>query len=258
MARRIVEEEPANGSRTEQCCKPRSPRPPGVEAKAGAHRVLLDGDRPRGGHSHVQRRPRHARRGHHPLGRRPGVADGGGQPASSAAGTSASISPPTARRPRTPVAVVTGGPAARSCRRGHAWRSRGATCRCAPGATRCRGVGGRVVPVYLLDTDLEENAEGDRRLTDHLYGGDARYRLCQEVILGIGGVRMLRALGYANIRRFHMNEGHASLLDGGTRPRVCGEGRRRTTSRARWWRRSSRCACSRRTRRWPPATTSFR
>jgi starch phosphorylase len=75
-----------------------------------------------------------------------------------------------------------------------------------------RGISDRVVPVYLLDTDLEENAAGDRRLTDQLYGGDARYRLCQEVILGIGGVRMLRALGYDNIRRFHMNEGHASLL----------------------------------------------
>ncbi len=75
-----------------------------------------------------------------------------------------------------------------------------------------RGISNRVVPVYLLDTDLEENLDGDRRLTDHLYGGDARYRLCQEVILGIGGVRMLRALGYRNIRRFHMNEGHASLL----------------------------------------------
>ena len=75
-----------------------------------------------------------------------------------------------------------------------------------------KGISNSVVPVYLLDTDLEENADGDRRLTDHLYGGDARYRLCQEVILGIGGVRMLRALGYKNIRRFHMNEGHASLL----------------------------------------------
>jgi starch phosphorylase len=75
-----------------------------------------------------------------------------------------------------------------------------------------KGIGNGVVPVYLLDTDVEENAEVDRPLTDHLYGGDARYRLCQEVILGIGGVRMLRALGYTNIRRFHMNEGHASLL----------------------------------------------
>jgi starch phosphorylase len=49
-------------------------------------------------------------------------------------------------------------------------------------------------------------------LTDFLYGGDQHYRLCQEVILGIGGVRVLRSLGYDRIERFHMNEGHASLL----------------------------------------------
>jgi starch phosphorylase len=75
-----------------------------------------------------------------------------------------------------------------------------------------RGISGQIVPVVLLDADLPENSAEDRCLTDHLYGGDARYRLCQEVILGIGGVRMLRAVGYCNIRRFHMNEGHASLL----------------------------------------------
>jgi starch phosphorylase len=74
-----------------------------------------------------------------------------------------------------------------------------------------RGVVGSV-PVYCLDADLPENSEQDRALTDHLYGGDSRYRLCQEIILGIGGVRMLRALGYERIRRFHMNEGHSSLL----------------------------------------------
>ncbi|HXG24417.1 MAG TPA: alpha-glucan family phosphorylase, partial [Chthonomonadales bacterium] len=74
------------------------------------------------------------------------------------------------------------------------------------------GVSGFTVPVYFLDTDLPENAEWDRTLTDVLYGGDQRYRLCQEVVLGIGGVRMLRALGYNGIERFHMNEGHASLL----------------------------------------------
>ncbi len=74
------------------------------------------------------------------------------------------------------------------------------------------GVTGFTVPVYLLDTDLDENAEDDKRLTDYLYGGDQRYRLCQELILGIGGARMLEALGYLGIRRFHMNEGHAALL----------------------------------------------
>jgi starch phosphorylase len=71
---------------------------------------------------------------------------------------------------------------------------------------------GFVVPVVLLDTDIECNSEWDRTLTDSLYGGDQRYRLCQEVILGIGGVRLLRALGYNRLDRFHMNEGHAALL----------------------------------------------
>lgn len=75
-----------------------------------------------------------------------------------------------------------------------------------------KGISGAAVPVFLLDSDLPENAEADRHLTDFLYGGDDRYRLCQEIILGIGGVRLLRALGYTNIRRFHMNEGHAALL----------------------------------------------
>jgi glycogen phosphorylase len=75
-----------------------------------------------------------------------------------------------------------------------------------------KGIGGHVVPVLLLDTDLPENAEVDRGITDHLYGGDERYRLRQEAVLGIGGVRMLRALGYTALRRFHMNEGHAALL----------------------------------------------
>jgi starch phosphorylase len=68
------------------------------------------------------------------------------------------------------------------------------------------------VPVYFLDTDVPENSEWDRTLTHYLYGGDQHYRLCQEMILGIGGVRMLRALGYNQIERFHMNEGHSSLL----------------------------------------------
>jgi len=74
------------------------------------------------------------------------------------------------------------------------------------------GASGARVPVFLLDTDLEANDPADRRLTDALYGGDARYRLCQEVVLGVGGVRLLRALGYAEIRRFHLNEGHSALL----------------------------------------------
>ena len=74
------------------------------------------------------------------------------------------------------------------------------------------GLTGYAVPLLLLDTNVEENAAGDRELTSDLYGGDERYRLAQEIILGIGGVRMLRALGYTHIERFHMNEGHAALL----------------------------------------------
>jgi starch phosphorylase len=75
-----------------------------------------------------------------------------------------------------------------------------------------KGAGGHEIPVILLDTDLPTNAEWDRSLTHWLYGGDAHYRLCQEAVLGMGGVRMLRALRLDRIRRFHMNEGHSSLL----------------------------------------------
>ncbi len=75
-----------------------------------------------------------------------------------------------------------------------------------------KGVHGFEVPVYFLDADLPSNTEFDRNLTGSLYGGDSYYRLCQEVILGVGGVRMLRALGYSDLTRFHMNEGHAALL----------------------------------------------
>lgn len=75
-----------------------------------------------------------------------------------------------------------------------------------------KGLQGFKVPVFFLGTDLPENSEWDRTLTHYLYGGDKRYRLLQEVVLGIGGVRMLSALGFTNIQRYHMNEGHASLL----------------------------------------------
>jgi starch phosphorylase len=74
------------------------------------------------------------------------------------------------------------------------------------------GARGHIVPIYFLDADLPSNEERDRNLTGSLYGGDSYYRLCQEVLLGIGGVRMLRALGYDEISRYHMNEGHAALL----------------------------------------------
>src|SRR5688572_9093606 len=75
-----------------------------------------------------------------------------------------------------------------------------------------RGVSHHEVPVYLLDTNLPENSEGDRALTDTLYGGDPRYRLCQEVVLGMGGAALLGQLYPAASIQHHINEGHASLL----------------------------------------------
>ncbi|HLE75174.1 MAG TPA: alpha-glucan family phosphorylase [Candidatus Bathyarchaeia archaeon] len=70
---------------------------------------------------------------------------------------------------------------------------------------------GGVVSVYFLDTDIEGNNPEDREITSFLYGGDERYRLKQEIVLGIGGVRILDTLGL-NVRKYHMNEGHSSLL----------------------------------------------
>jgi glycogen phosphorylase len=75
-----------------------------------------------------------------------------------------------------------------------------------------RGISGHAVPVYLLDTRVPENSPWDQSLTDCLYGGDQRYRLCQEVVLGLGGVEILRSAGYAEIEKYHMNEGHSALL----------------------------------------------
>jgi glycogen phosphorylase len=73
------------------------------------------------------------------------------------------------------------------------------------------GVTGHKIPIYFLDVDLQQNDPRDRKLTDQLYGGDGDYRLRQEIILGIGGVRILDALGY-KATVYHMNEGHAALL----------------------------------------------
>lgn len=74
-----------------------------------------------------------------------------------------------------------------------------------------RGVKGHTVPVYFLDTALAENSAEDQTITDHLYGGDERYRLRQETVLGMGGVLLLKALG-VKPDVYHMNEGHAALL----------------------------------------------
>ncbi|MDB4885223.1 MAG: alpha-glucan phosphorylase [Gemmatimonadetes bacterium] len=75
-----------------------------------------------------------------------------------------------------------------------------------------RGFTGHVVPVYLLDTNLPENGDWDRALTDTLYGGDDHYRLCQEIVLGMGGASLLRQLSCDEQTIFHLNEGHSALL----------------------------------------------
>lgn len=80
-----------------------------------------------------------------------------------------------------------------------------------PWLYRQQGRLGQAVPVLLLDTDLPENHPEDRGITSELYGGDATYRLRQEIVLGIAGVRVLHALGF-DIATYHLNEGHAALL----------------------------------------------
>jgi len=70
---------------------------------------------------------------------------------------------------------------------------------------------GHRIPILFLDTELDQNSSEDRTLTHYLYGGDDAYRLKQEIVLGIGGIRLLRALGF-DIHTYHLNEGHAALL----------------------------------------------
>ena len=77
---------------------------------------------------------------------------------------------------------------------------------------KMKGVKGNLNPVIFLDTDVEGNTDEDRHITDKLYAGDARHRLIQEAVLGIGGMRILEKIGATNIQKFHMNEGHSALL----------------------------------------------
>lgn len=70
---------------------------------------------------------------------------------------------------------------------------------------------GHKVPVILLDTHVDQNSPADRSITDRLYGGTEADRLKQEIVLGIGGEHILRALGF-EIETYHLNEGHAALL----------------------------------------------
>src|SRR5207248_1110270 len=67
------------------------------------------------------------------------------------------------------------------------------------------------IPLYLLDTNIQENAPADRDITGKLYGAGTELRIKQEMVLGIGGVRALNALDIAPTV-FHMNEGHSAFL----------------------------------------------
>ncbi len=67
------------------------------------------------------------------------------------------------------------------------------------------------IPLYLMDTDVNPNQPGDRELAARLYGGNEEIRVCQEIVLGIGGVRALRALGI-DPAAWHMNEGHSAFM----------------------------------------------
>ena len=97
------------------------------------------------------------------------------------------------------------------------------------------------MPLYLLDTNIPKNSADDRKITGALYGGDRELRIQQEIILGIGGMRALHALG---IRPTvcHMNEGHSAFLGPGAR------------AHGAW--RSSSSAITRRANSPPRATSS--
>jgi starch phosphorylase len=90
-------------------------------------------------------------------------------------------------------------------------RIRGRRVAIQPWLYTIKSASGGIVHVLFLDTDLKENILKDRQISYFLYGGDAKYRLKQEIVLGVGGVKILRALG-VEVRKYHMNEGHAAFL----------------------------------------------
>ena len=113
-----------------------------------------------------------------------------------------------------------------------------------------------LVPVLLLDTDLPVNDPRDRDITHYLYGGDESYRIKQEMVLGVGGIAMLQALGF-NLMGYHMNEGHSAFLTLALLRRyrpfaatTCGPANRPTTCHG-----YASCAASPPTHRWRRATT---
>ena len=75
-----------------------------------------------------------------------------------------------------------------------------------------KGEGENLIPIYFLDTDLDENIEQDRIISNRLYSGGKDRRILQEALLGFGGIKLLDVLGYKDLHTYHMNEGHCSFL----------------------------------------------
>lgn len=71
---------------------------------------------------------------------------------------------------------------------------------------------GHIIPIYFLDTDIDENIAEDRMITLRLYSGDKNHRILQESILGFGGIHFLDTYDFNQVEKFHMNEGHSSFL----------------------------------------------
>ena len=74
------------------------------------------------------------------------------------------------------------------------------------------GINGNIIPLYFLDTDVEDNFDDDKIITLRLYSGNKDHRILQEAILGFGGMKLLSELNINSIKTYHMNEGHCSFL----------------------------------------------
>ena len=168
---------------------------------------------------------------------------------------------PVARRERCPAGVLGGAQPSTGCP--SSWRT---TPTGRPVRVKVRLPGRDVVAqvwtvlvgrnrLYLLDTDVRQNRRSDRAITARLYGGDQETRIQQELVLGIGGVRALAALGHEP-EMAHLNEGHAAFA-GLERIRQIMSGERALLRRGPPSPRHRGC-CSRRTPRSPPATTTSR
>ena len=224
-----------------------------------SHRLLLPGVRDHRGAAAVLRRPGDPGRRPPQGGQRPRRADHRRRPA-----LPAGLLPPVAERRRLaagalPAArpeLAAADPAARRRRARYGSRCRWPAGPCSPRSGWPRSAGCRCC---CSTPTSSRTAATSGRSTDRLYGGGTDHRLAQEVLLGIGGVRAIRAYcaitGTPAPEVFHTNEGHAGFLGPGADPRV--HGRRAWTSTPRWSR-AARAPCSPPTPRCRPASTGSR